>query len=390
VSIALAGFGKKKVELKSGKQHRFAAIIAARNEELVIKNLIDSIKKQNYPSELIDIIVVADNCDDNTADVAESAGAIVYKRFNKAEVGKGYVLKFIYSKLFEERDIYDAFCVFDADNLVDKDFFLHMNNALCSGYEIAQGYRDMKNPADSWISGCHSIFYWMENRFFNQSRRYLGLSASLNGTGFMLSTKLLKNIGFNIKTLTEDLEYTMQSVLAGYTIGWIPEAKVYDEQPITFNQSIRQRVRWTNGFMQCVRYYFFSFVRNLIKKPSWFLFDQFMFALSIPVLFIGVGSTVLYFLLAFLRVFDIANVFTTSALLALGSAVAFWFIGALTLFVEKKRTKGMVKAILAYPIFNLMWIFLYMFSLFKHRIEWKPIVHVRNISLNEIDGSDNS
>ncbi len=70
--------------------HRFAVLVAARNEEAVIGQLIESIQMQDYPSELVDVYVVADNCDDSTASVAREKGAFVYERFNKVHVGKGY------------------------------------------------------------------------------------------------------------------------------------------------------------------------------------------------------------------------------------------------------------------------------------------------------------
>ena len=269
--VALSGLRKRKPLPEPYKNHRFAAVIAARNEESVIPYLIESIWMQNYPRELIDVIVVADNCDDDTASAAEKAGAIVYKRFNKAEIGKSYVLKFAFEKMAEEGidGRYDAVCIFDADNIVDRDFIYQMNKAVCAGYNVAQGYRDMKNPSDTWISGGHSIFYWMQNRFFDYGRGNLGLSATINGTGYMVTMKHLKRIGWNITTLTEDLEFTMQSVLAGERVGWVPEAIVYDEQPLTMQQSMRQRIRWTNGYFQVSQKYLLSFLKKAAEKKDW-------------------------------------------------------------------------------------------------------------------------
>lgn len=80
---------KNQREVIAQKLHRYAFIIAARNESAVIGQLIRSIHKQNYPQELIDVFVVADNCTDNTAEVARGEGAIVYERFNREQVGKG-------------------------------------------------------------------------------------------------------------------------------------------------------------------------------------------------------------------------------------------------------------------------------------------------------------
>ena len=104
------------------KQNRFMAIIPAHNEEKVVGNLIASLKRQNYPKELYDIYVIADNCTDNTAKVAKEAGAIVYERFDEEHKTKGYALNWFLKQKIEENAPYDAFCIFDADNIVDENF----------------------------------------------------------------------------------------------------------------------------------------------------------------------------------------------------------------------------------------------------------------------------
>lgn len=389
LSLSLSAFRRDRQEEKGKdvKYHRFAAVIAARNEENVITSLIDSIHMQNYPQGLIDVIVVADNCTDDTAGVAEKAGAIVFKRYNKVQVGKGYVVKFAIDKIFEERDEYDALCIIDADNVVDRNFFLEMNHALCSGAQVAQGYRDMKNPTDNWISGCHSLFYWMENRFFDAARAFLGLSASINGTGFMMSREYLRKFGFKMKTVTEDLELTMQCVINGERVVWVPQARVYDEQPLSVRQSVRQRTRWTNGFIQCFAKYAKPFFSSIIHKPTWIKIDMFMFVLSLPVMIAGAAATILYLVFGVVHIFDPMSTIVSSISLVGGSAVIFWVIGFLSVMLEKKPLKGMWKAILTYPLFNLMWVFIYCICIFKRTNDWKPIIHARNISIQEIEAT---
>jgi cellulose synthase/poly-beta-1,6-N-acetylglucosamine synthase-like glycosyltransferase len=385
VVIGIAGLHKNKKYAECEHKRRFAAIIAARNEEAVIENLIKSIKLQNYPKELFDIIVIADNCTDATADVAEKAGAIVYKRFNKAEVGKGFVLNFVFEKIFEERDIYDAFCIFDADNVVDRNFFNEMNGAIEAGFEVAQGYRDMKNASDTWVSGGHALFYWMENRFFNSARSYLGLSATINGTGFMVTSNLVKEIGYRTTTCTEDIEYSLQCVLAGRRVGWVPKAIVYDEQPVTLSQSMRQRLRWTNGLIQCYRRYMGPLAKKAIEKPDWVTIDMFMYLVSFPIMIFGMVAGVMSAFFVVFRIFDPMGTIVNLGLLGAGAFVSFWGVGLLTLLTEKKLTKDMIKAVATYPIFNMLWVVIYVMCLFKKKVEWKPIVHMRNISIGEIE-----
>jgi Glycosyltransferases, probably involved in cell wall biogenesis len=385
VVIAVAGLFKKRVFVRCAPKNRFAAIISARNEEGVIASLIESLKLQNYPRELFDVIIVADNCTDDTAKVAREAGAVVYERYNQAEIGKGHALKFVFKKIFEERDRYDAFCIFDADNIVDRDFFLHMNDAIEAGYEVAQGYRDMKNPADSWISGGHSLFFWTQNRFFNQARSFMGNSATINGTAYMIKAALIREIGYSPATSTEDIEFTMQCVLAGKRIGWVPGAKAYDEQPTTLSQSLTQRMRWINGMMQNFRRYAGPLAKKMVDSPDWDTIDALLYICGYPVMLFGVLSGALGVCFAFFRIFDPIGTLLNTGLILVGAIAALWFIGLLTLVSEKKYSGDLLRAVAWYPVFTLFWVIIYIVCVFKKRVEWKPIAHVRNISITEIE-----
>ncbi|HAA42990.1 MAG TPA: glycosyl transferase family 2, partial [Ruminiclostridium sp.] len=149
---------------------KFALIVAAHNEEKVITHIIDSLFKQNYPKNLFDVFVIADNCTDKTAEIAEKHGAIVYRRFNSTLRGKGHALEWMFERIFEMDKKYDAICVFDADNLVSSNFLLEMNKQLCRGHKVIQGYIDSKNPYDSWITCSYSIAFWLSNRIFQLPR----------------------------------------------------------------------------------------------------------------------------------------------------------------------------------------------------------------------------
>ena len=129
--------------LKVNKKHKFMAILPAHNEEAVIANLVDSLMNQDYDKDLLDIYVIADNCTDNTAKIAKEHGAIVFERFDEAHKTKGYALNWFLQQKIKENADYDAFFVFDADNIVDKDFTKNMNKKLCQGEEVVQGYRDI-------------------------------------------------------------------------------------------------------------------------------------------------------------------------------------------------------------------------------------------------------
>ena len=126
VVMAVGVFRRKKEKILTSKKNNFAVVIAARNEETVIANLVNSLKKQNYPEENYQIYVIVNNCTDNTEKVAKEAGAEVIICTEKVK-SKGDVLKFTFNKLKDNSDI-DAYVIFDADNIVDRDFLNKMND----------------------------------------------------------------------------------------------------------------------------------------------------------------------------------------------------------------------------------------------------------------------
>ena len=254
----------KEKPLLMNKKHRFIIALPANNEETVIGNLIKSLKMQDYDKELFDIYVIADNCTDNTAKIARENGAIVYERFDETKKTKGYALNWFLSKMKIKKDDYDALLVFDADNIVDKNFLNVMNKKLCQGEVLVQGYRDIKNPTDTWVSGGYAIFYWTMNRLYHLARYNMGLSPLINGTAFMVKWDMLIDEGWNTKTLTEDIEFALINISKGVKLGWAKDAIVYDEQPLTFKQSWKQRERWSVRTSSMCKWVFKRFSKSSI------------------------------------------------------------------------------------------------------------------------------
>lgn len=188
-------FGKMKEVKEVDEKNSFALIVCAHNEERVIAQLVKNLRQLHYSDDLYDIFVVADNCVDNTAKVARDAGAIVYERFSETGKGKGFAMDWMFERLFALDRQYDAVCVFDADNLVHPEFLRVMNNHLCSGEKLIQGYMDAKNPGDTWISGMFAISFWIVNHVWSLAKYNIGLSCVLGGTGMCIDSGILKRYG---------------------------------------------------------------------------------------------------------------------------------------------------------------------------------------------------
>lgn len=362
--------------------NRYAVLISARNEAKVVPNLINSIREQTYPSSLVDIWLVADNCTDDTAEVVRSMGCQVVERHNLEEIGKGYALTYLLDEMIArgKASDYEAFFVFDADNRLDKHYIEEMNKAFQSGFRILTSYRNSTNISENWVSSGSALWFIRESRFLNNSRMLFGASCHVGGTGFMFSQEVMqRNNGWKFHLLTEDLEFTMDSVLHGDRIGYCGTAILYDEQPVSFLQSWRQRLRWSKGFLQVFRYYGPLLIKRAIKERDFSAFDFTM--LICPFMLLGMVRGALGILFAvfgfvsWTTQIDAAITWTVGSVLGL---LAMMFLAGLTVFAERDQIGASNKELLAYvlsfPIYMASYIPISFQAVFS-RAQWKPIEH---------------
>ena len=369
------------------KNHKFLAIIPAHNEEAVVGNLIESLQKQNYPKNKYDIIVIADNCTDKTKEVAESYGVKIFERHEEdpSKKTKGDALRLLLNTLLSDPKMdYDAFCVFDADNIVDPNFITAMNKHLCQGEEVVQGYRDIKNPTDSWIASGYAIFYWTMNRFYHLARYNAGLSPLINGTGFMVKFDAIRPTGWNTNTLTEDIEFSLKRIIQGKKLGWATDAIVYDEQPVKFKPSWSQRSRWTIGHIQCLFEYTKPLAKAASSNKTLMNFDGLLYMLgSIPMFVITI------LLLVLNAISYLFNGMTTSDFIMniIRYVVPTFILPIITaiiiMVIDKKPIKKMWKGLIMYPIFLGSWLLINFKCLFKRDTTWEKIEHVRNVKIED-------
>ncbi|WP_018214570.1 glycosyltransferase family 2 protein [Desulfitobacterium hafniense] len=363
----------------------FALVVAAHNEEAVIGPLVDNLLNLDYPKELYDVFVVADNCTDKTALIAKNAGALVHQRFNNEKRGKGYALEWMFHRLFKLERHYDAVIIFDADNLVNETFLVEMNSKLCQGHQIVQCYLDSKNPYDTWVTNTFSITFWLSNRLLQLARYNTGfLNNVLGGTGMCISTKVLKDLGWGATSLTEDLEFTMKALISGIKTTWAHDAIVYDEKPLTFIQAWNQRKRWAQGQVDVAGRYFFPLIYKAFKERKLMYFDAavhlFQPALVMIATFFMFVNLISGLQSSYTQVFNVVMPWSGWQILSAFSLV--FPVAALAL--ERLPWRAYAGLIL-YPVFIYSWIPI-VFLGFVNRKDrsWSHTKHTRSIKYDDV------
>lgn len=365
---------------KAARKLKFVVLVCARNEEPVIRLPVKSVLLSKYPADCREVIVLADNCTDRTADIARAAGATVWEKTEPSH-GKGDVLAWGLRKLRAERTC-DAVAVFDADNICSDGWFDAVNDALQDGETVVTGRRRSSNARANVISGWYTVYWDMMNELSNRVRTNLGLSGKLTGTGFAFLLSALGPEGWRTQTMVEDVEFTVQTNLRGGRVAYVPEADYADEQPVTVTYMWRQLRRWATGGWQVVRLYFPTWLRALRAHPSLRLFDSFFAILT--------GMSV-----AFILLFNFLALFVRLACGAADSAAVHFFFGvflfvfvmgwftawaAVALSPQKRRPR--VASILTFPVFSLVLSASVLYTLVRPTRRWKPIPHGEGAALS--------
>ncbi|MGN1399667.1 MAG: glycosyltransferase family 2 protein [Erysipelotrichaceae bacterium] len=376
---------KKQIKIKL---NRYAVLICARNEQEVIADLINSIHSQTYPDKLIDIFVMADNCDDNTAQIAKSHGAIVYQRFNKVEVGKGYALKVLMDKIARDYpNKYDGYFVFDADNILEKNYIEKMNESFNQGNQIVTSYRNTKNYGVNWISAGYGLWFLRESRYLNNAREILHSSCAVSGTGFMFSQAIAQEInGWPYHCLTEDIEFSIDQIIKEKRIAFCKEAVLYDEQPVSFVQSVHQRMRWSKGYYQVLQLHGWDLLKGMFKG-NFACFDMMMnIAPAFILSAISLVCNSIILIKSFATFTNLAEVMFSTAQFVLSMYLMLYVIGLITTVTEWNyiNTTGFKKIIytFTFPVFMFTYLPISILALFC-KTTWKPIKH--SFSVNRMN-----
>ena len=350
------------------RRMRFAVLIPARNEGRCVAGMIESIRRQDYPQELVEIYVIPNNCTDDTEERAAAAGAKIL-RVSAAVKNKGDALHEAFERL-PAMGAYDAFCVFDADNEVNACFLAEMNRALQGGARVAKSRIHAKNAHESWVCACYEIFFCNANWLLNGARERWGLSARLIGTGFAVRRDLMEELeGWNARSLTEDAEFYAMLAARGERIAFVPQAVTYDEEPRSFRQSLVQRRRWMSGIMEVARHQSGTLLKSGMKK------QKRRFALDA---WLQLSYTRLQAWLLPMLLLRSVTLPTDGAALAQAAVRFYWvtlLLGLLCLAAERRLSRHTLSALPLYPLFIASFLPLQTWSVLVPNRTWKPIPH---------------
>lgn len=401
----VVGVFRKRKFPKVEEKCRYGILVSAKDEENVIPRLINSIRNADYPQDKLDIIIIAHNCKDKTADVARSMGAnvIVYNDENARTLGLAYQYAFTQFNVKE----YDGIIILNADNEVKKDFFERLNEAFVYHKKdsVVTSFRQASNIKDGIMPAVYGYYFAAGCSLSFIGRECFDTSCRVTGCGFVIPVRLLEN-GWNYTTITEDIEFSADIVLNGEYIRYCDDAVFYDEQPRDFKTMWFQRLRWAKGQNLTNRKYFGKLLKALFdknKKNKLSLFIALTFNSAVPLLFFFLfvlqNAVLLFSPLAGVSLQEtflywnheqnwFQNLFmslNTGALFGMAKTAVRVFLGSyltaiMTLIASRGKLKEQAKlpmifGFVVFPLFLLLQVPLDIAALFIRDLKWRKIPH---------------
>jgi 1,2-diacylglycerol 3-beta-glucosyltransferase len=277
LTIAALRVKTSAVHAEAARSRRFAIVVPAHNEEIAIQKTIRSLQSIAYPRALFEIIVVADNCTDRTAAIAQSEGATVWERTDAARRGKGYALRWCFDRITsDEANGFEGIVVIDADSVVSGNYLAMLNVAIEAGADVMQT-SDLVEPCrGSWTSEALRLSFVLYNYIRPLGRKALGFSAGLRGNGMCFTRRALCEVPWQAYSKAEDLEFGLQMLVAGYRTHFVPEAVALATMPQQAANAESQRARWEGGRLPVIRHYAGMLLRSAVNTRSFAAIDAFI------------------------------------------------------------------------------------------------------------------
>lgn len=363
------------LSIKDNKETKFSILIPARYESKVIENLLISLNKQTVKVNPKDVFVIIESLEDKTYEIVKKYHMNIILRKKLDLKRKGYALEEAFNYLKEKNKIYDLYFIFDADNILDKNFIKEMLITYKSGYDIACGYRVIKNKKLNIYSISSILTFSLLNNISNQNKIKKNLNVILSGTGFYFSKEVIKD-GYNFHSLTEDYELSLYSILNNYSSTYNNKAIYYNEQPEDYKTTVNQRIRWIKGYLEARKKYMKSFKNNLFVKH----FNK------ASIIYEYIGMKPYIFMLFSILYFVIYNIIKFKFFYILFVIMFIYFILMIITIVLLKKEKFNLKlnfkekilVIFYNPFFILSYILCFFKTICTKNVEWKRIDHNNN------------
>lgn len=278
----------------SSRQLRFDVIVPAHNEMAIISRTVASLKRIDWPRDRFRVLVVADNCTDETARVAAEAGAEVLVRHDPTKRGKGYALQHAFNASRASGKA-DAVVVIDADSEASPNILEAYSVRLECGMHAVQAHYGVRNPKASWRTRLITIAKGSFHIVRSRARERLGLSCGLRGNGWCVTHALLERVPYGAFSLTEDVEYGITIGLAGYPVAYADEAHADADMVSNAELATKQRQRWEHGRFALIRSKTLTLLKAAISRRSLVCLDLAIDLLVLPLSYVALA--VLFFAL---------------------------------------------------------------------------------------------
>ena len=375
---------KNKCTINKGniKGSNFAVLIPARDESLVIEKLLVSLKNQTVDLNMRDVYVIVETKEDKTVEICQQYDATVVIRTTKRQ-RKGYALDEALKQIKKE---YDLYFIFDADNVLDRNYFKEMLKTYQEGYDIGVGYRNCKNGNDNVIAACSSLTFSMINTLGNDFRNKYNANVIVSGTGFYIKGNWIKKWhGYPFYSLTEDYELSLYSVLHNMTTYYNDQAIFYDEQPTKYKQTVKQRTRWIKGYFEARKKYIPLIAKTMNPKDENYgsKYSTCLGVRAYIYLIIGVICYIIKTLILLFVNIDNKDITTVLSFLIGIILIVYLIMMIVTIIMLKKEKldlnkKTKIKTIFYNPIYLTTYINCALRALFKKNVPWDKIEHKVN------------
>jgi cellulose synthase/poly-beta-1,6-N-acetylglucosamine synthase-like glycosyltransferase len=254
IALAVAGARARRAPSPPpGHALNLTVLVPAHDEAGSIRSAVGGLLGCDYPADRLRVIVVADNCSDETAVLAREAGAESWERDDPSDPGKGQALAWALGRLRDEGAVTDAVVIFDADCVPSPNLLERLSARLAAGADGVQARLMIADPDASPAAALRSGAYTLMNYTRPLGKEALGLSVGLQGTGMALAARTLSDVPWGSFSLMEDREYHLQMVEAGLRVRFAADAEVRTPAPPSRAGANTQETRWDTGNLQLAR-----------------------------------------------------------------------------------------------------------------------------------------